>query len=213
MTPIWQFWLDWVVQVATAVGTIAAVVVALFGDWLRTRFAPPKLILKLQNELGIKVDPTILTAPDGSTREAASRWYHVRVENGRRWSSATQVQVFLLRVEEPDAAREYKLMWFGEIPIRWRYQEINPLIRSIGYPADCDLCSVVKGKWLELHPIITPLELTARRREASHLILTLQARGLEGDSNLLRVRIDWDGQWADDTQEMAAHMVVKVASE
>ncbi len=55
--------------------------------------APPKLVLNLENDRGVKA-PVILTAPDGSTREAMSRWYHVRVDNKRRWSPATQVQVF-----------------------------------------------------------------------------------------------------------------------
>lgn len=158
MTTAWQFWLTWITQVAIAVGTIAAVIVALFGGWLRARFAPPKLVLGLENELGVKT-PVNLTAPDGSTREALSRWYHVRVDNKRRWSPATQVQVFLLRIEEPDASGEYQITWLGEIPIRWRDQEIKPLVRTIGYAADCDLCSVVKDKWVELHPLIAPMAL------------------------------------------------------
>jgi hypothetical protein len=156
--------------------------------------------------------PVVLNAPDGTTRETVGRWYHLRVTNERRgWSPATQVQVFLLRVEEPDAAGEYKITWVGEIPMRWRHQEASPLTRTIGYPADCDLCSVVKEKWIELHPLVVPLALNAKRREACNLVVTLQARGLETDSNLVRVKIAWDGQWADDAEEMARHMTIATA--
>jgi hypothetical protein len=210
VSPTWQFWLNWAAQILIAIGTLGAVVVALFGGWLRARIAPPKLIIKLENERGVKA-PSILTAPDGTTRESVSRWYHVRTVNERRWSPATQAQVFLLRLEEPDAAGEYKMTWVGELPLRWRDQEIKPLVRTIGYDADADLCSVVREKWVELHPLIAPIALNARRREPCNLIVSLQARSLEADSNLLRVKIAWDGKWADDAEEMAQHMVVTVA--
>ena len=39
-SPTWQFWLNWVAQVAIAFGTLAAVVVALFGRWLRVGSHP-----------------------------------------------------------------------------------------------------------------------------------------------------------------------------
>ena len=212
MVSTWQFWLSLIAQVAIAVGTIAAVIVALFGGWLRARFAPPKLTLRLETNDGVKI-PVNLTAPDGNTRQTEGRWYHLRVENERRWSPATQVQVFLLRIEEPDAAGEDRLTWIGEMPMRWRHQEIHPRVRTIGYPADCDLCSVIKEKWLELNLLITPSEINAKRRDACRLTLTLQARGMESDSNLLRVQIAWDGKWANDDKEMAQHMVVKVTSD
>lgn len=68
---------------------------------------------------------------------------------------------------------------------------------------------MVKEKWIELHPLINPVALDARRREPCHMTLTLQARGLLTDSNLLRVEIAYDGKWSDDTDEMARHTVVK----
>ena len=212
MTSTYEFWMGWIAQVLIAVGTIAAVFVALFGGWLRGRLAPPKLVLMLINAVGVKT-PVQLAAPDGSTRKALGRWYHLRVSNKRRWSPATQVQVFLLSVEEPDASGEFKVKWIGEIPIRWRDQEIKPLTRTIGHAEDIDLCSVVETKWLELHPLIVPYALDAKRRTACRLFVTLQARSIEADSDLLRVAISWNGKWADDEKEMAQHMVVKLASD
>jgi hypothetical protein len=208
MMPNWQFWLNWVAQVAIAVGTIAVVVVALFGDRLRARFAPPKLILTLENDRGVKT-PVTLTGSDGNTSETVGRWYHLRVINERReWSPAKQVQVFLLRVEEPDAAGEYKNTWVGEIPMRWAHQELSPLFRTVGYPVLCDLCSVVRDSWIELHPLVVPFALNAKRKGGCNLLVTLQARGVEADSNLVRVKIAWDGKWADDADEMTRHMTI-----
>lgn len=210
MTTETQFWLNLAAQVGIAAGTISAVVVALFGGWFRARLAPPKLALQLENPRGVRT-PIILAAPDMAPRESVSRWYHVRVSNARRWSPASQVQVFLLRLEERDASGAYSTKWAGEIPIKWRNAEISPVVRTIGYAAECDLCNVVKDKWMELQPLIAPLSLSARRREPCQLRVMLQARSLETDSDPLAIEIAWDGGWAEDTEDMARHMVVKVA--
>jgi len=148
---------------------------------------------------------------EGTQRNETSRWYHVLVENHRRLiSPATQVQVFLMRLEEPDAAGENKLIWSGTaVPLSWENQPIYPTNRTLGHPINCNLCNVVKDKWIELTPLVQPLGLEVRRRSACHFTVTLQARSVETDSNLLQIEIAWDGKWADDSDEMARHLVVK----
>jgi hypothetical protein len=74
MEPLWQFWTNWVAQVAIGIGTIGAVIVALFGDWLRTYFMPPRLRLVLENPRGVE-SPCIIKLNDGTTRTSESRWY------------------------------------------------------------------------------------------------------------------------------------------
>ncbi len=208
MEPTSHFWPNfW--SAATAVGTIGAVVVALFGNWLRAHLTPPKLTLRLKDERGTKTPVTITAPSDGSQRQTEGRWYHATVENRRRWSPAHGVQVFLLRLEEPDAAGEDQVTWVGSIPLRWRHQEIHPLALLIGPSEECDLCSVIRDKWVELHPLIVPHALNHRRGGKCQLIVILQARSVEADFNLLRVRIAWDGVWSDDADEMAHHMVVR----
>ena len=82
-------------------------------------------------------------------------------------------------------------------------------MQTVGRAEDGDLCSVVEGKWLELQPLFNSFALDAKRDTACKLLVTLQARGVEADSNLLRVKISWDGKWSDDAGEMAHHMVVE----
>lgn len=213
MSPEGHFWISWTVQLAIAVGTLGAVIVALFGGWLRDKLAPPRLRLTLVDPRGVR-SPATLKLPDGTSRETErTRWYHLRVENDRRWAPATDVQVFLLRVEEPNAAGDYRITWTGEVPLRWRHQEFYPLVRKIGYGADCDLCSVVEEKWVELHPLIAPRALKHQWREPFKIILSLEARSLERDSNSLRVHIAWDGRWSDDATVMAHHLTVAVLAD
>jgi hypothetical protein len=204
-----QFWLNWAVNALTAVATVGAVVVALFFDRMRARFFPPLLNLQLINPKGVRTTVR-LTSPDGSQRDEAGRYYHLRASNGRRWSQASHVQVFLVRVEEPGPDGVLNVTWSGDIPIKWRHQEIFPPARDIGPAADCDLCSVVNGKWVQLHPLIQPFNLNTTKREACLFVVTLQARSTEADSPLIRIQIAWDGAWEDGESEMQRHLTLSV---
>ena len=212
MTPCTQFWWNWWVSVAVAFGTITAVCVALFGQAFRSKFFPPRLVLKLAVPEGEKekVQLTWFEQGEQKERQEDSRCYHIRVSNQRRWSPANGVQVFLIRTEEPGPDGELQVKWIGETPMRWRDQELFPLTRTIGPSTDCDLCRVVKGKWLELLPLIAHYTLDVKRREKSLVVLSLQVRANEVDSAILRVQISWDGGWDDGVQEMKHHLMVKV---
>jgi len=207
-----EFWWSWWVNFGVAIATFAAVFVALFGEWVRAHLFSPKLNLTLKSALGEKTKVALEWRDKNGMphqRMEDARYYHVKVSNRVRWPRATQVQVYLLRVEEPGPDGDLKLAWSGEIPIRWRHQEIHPLARTIGPPADCDLCNVVKDKWIELSPLIIPNNLNARKREAVTMVVSLQARANEGESEITRFQISWDGKWEDGDIEMGRHLVVK----
>jgi hypothetical protein len=63
-------------------------------------------------------------------------------------------------------------------------------------------------KWVELHPLILPANLTAQYRQDAHVTVTVQATSSEADSNICRIRISWDGQWQDGEVEMAQHFIL-----
>ena len=219
MTPTCQFWWNWIVQALIALGTIGAVLVALFGSWFRAVLAPPKLSIKMAESTGVCVKSQEFQG--GPKMETDSRWYHVRVENQRRWSPAREVRLLLLRYDEPDSVGQFQTTWTGAIPLRWEHQEIKNLAPTIGPPDNGDLCSVTKlpastghPHRLELHPLIRAISIPAKWESPCRLAVTLQARSLEaGSSNLLRVEIAWDGQWHDDATQMSRHLVVKSTSQ
>ena len=207
-----EFWWNWWVNFGVAVTTLCAVLVALFGDWIRGHLFSPKLELELRSSVGEKTIVSISSKDeDGNLRHRTEdvRYYHVNVINKARWPRANQVQVYLLRIEEPGPDDELNITWSGEVPIRWRHQEIYPLARSIGSTIDCDLCSVVKNKLIQLHPLIVPNNLVVARREPTKMVVSLQARANEGESAIQRFQISWDGKWADGESEMLRHFVVK----
>src|SRR5438067_5434691 len=95
-----QFWWSWWVNVAIGVGTIGAVLAALFGEAVRGWLFKPRLVLAVANALGER-QQVQLTSPSGQPRQEEARFYHLRVSNSRGWPKATEVQVFLARIEEP----------------------------------------------------------------------------------------------------------------
>jgi hypothetical protein len=198
-----MFWWNWWVNVAVAAGTIGAVLVALFGEAFRSKFFPPKLSLELANTNGEATRVQM-----GAGQEEA-RYYHVRVSNSRRWSPANEVQIVLLQVEEAGPNGNLQVVWRGDIPLGWRHQQLFPITRTIGGEAYADLCSIGEGRWLRLHLLLVPFNLQVVRNQPSTLVLTLQARGSEGDSSPLRIRIAWDGGWHQGEVEMRRHMSVE----
>lgn len=206
----WKFWMTWAVSLVAAIGTFAAVAVALFGEWIRARLFTPRLALALDVPRGVAT-PVTITAPSGESRPEQARYYRLRVFNEARWPKATQVRVQLIRLEEPGPDGQLLLKWAGEVPLEWTHQQIVPLERTIGPSATCDLCSVVRGKWLKLHPVIMPANLAdlALRRSAADVTVSLQVTSSEADSTICRFRISWDGQWNDGEAEMAQHLILK----
>ena len=194
-----------------AAGTLGAVLVALFGQAFRSKFFPPILTLELADPHGHRTPVTDIPPPESGqdVRTEQALYFHVRVSNARRWSPATQVRVDLLQVEEPGPDGAFQIVWTGDVPLIWRHQHLYPPARTVGPEALADLCSVVKGKWLELHTQLTPHSLQTKKKDSANLLVTLRARSTECDSNVLAVRISWDGGWHDGVTEMQRHLTVK----
>ena len=96
----------------------------------------------------------------------------------------------------------------------WRHPQLYPAIgRSIGFNtrADADLLFVTEH--CELHlSISTPNNLQVIFKGETHIWLSAVARGIDGESPSLRLRIDWDGKWERGEAEMTRHLKIEVAS-
>ncbi len=211
--PWWHFWLNWGIQFLGVVATFLAVVVALFGDALRAKYFPPVLRLALADESGEKTTRRTVFESYGKQKhiDQDARYFHVVVTNEQRWTPVERVNVVLLGVERREASGVFRMVWSGDVPLVWRHQQA-PAPQTIGPPSHADLFSVVKGDGLILHPVVVPLNLQARSKEAVHLILHLQARSTAVDSNFLAVEVEWDGQWADTRAELSNHLKLTAVS-
>jgi hypothetical protein len=86
MTSNTQFWADWWVQLAVALATFLAVLVALFGQAFRAKFFPPRLSLVLQSAGGEKTKALLSWIENGQAQERLedARYYYLCVSNERR---------------------------------------------------------------------------------------------------------------------------------
>ena len=213
MTADEQFWWNWYIQLATAIATFLAVLVALFLDWIRS-FFPPNLVLISKNERGVWTDPTYMQKSGQPPFATVSRWYHVEVSNTRRWRRATDTQVYLINYEILNAAGEYVPKPPGAIPLKIRNVGFVETGRNLGPPIEWDLCSIIResgcgeGPVLQLQVAVVPTNMIIETRQKFQVALTLQARSVEADSDTLRVEIIWNGQWDDDESRMAQNLIV-----
>ena len=203
---------SWIFDALVALGTFLAVLAALFGDWLKHRIFKPGLRLELSNPRGTQTRIAI-SAPGkdgGGTRTSDSRYYHLRVSNDKRWPQATNVQVFLLQVEEPGPGGTLQVTWTGDIPLVWRHQQIYPLTRTIGAAAECDFFSVT-DKWVSTHLAMAPIEFSylQRREPFTGVVFTVQARSAEVDTPAKRFRVSWDGKWVPGEAEITRHFEIQ----
>ena len=147
-------------------------------------------------------------ATNKATYLTSAIWYHVEVDNKTRWSPITGVHIFLLSIEAPDASGKFKPVWEGYAPLGWRH-EPDPNPKTLGHSAECDLCHILKNPLeVRLSPIIKG-QVPERFTEPFKFVFTVQARGVEGDSDPRRLEISWNGKWSDDRDEMKRHLVVK----
>jgi hypothetical protein len=209
-----EFWWNWPVQLAIAVGTIGAVLAALFGERFR---APPRLVLERRNPRGITRGASV-AAPGQPPHQTVSRWYHVEVRNLRRtYAPARETQLYLVSVEVPNAVGAYVQQWAGAIPLKIRDRGVVLVGNTIGPRIEYDLCSVYREtvvggpRLFQLHPVVPPPNVTVTTDQPYKARLTLQARSIETDLDPFRVEIVWDGQWADDSDQMIAHHLIITA--
>jgi len=202
-------WWHVVIEATVAVGTIGAALVALFGEAFRAKFFPPRLTIQLADVLGEAARVSIPSPGGGAPSVGDARFYHLRVRNTRPWSPARDVRVVVLRVEEPGPDGRLQIRWTGDIPLGWRHGNVLPFLRVVGPDTYADLCSVVRGKWLQLLMLIVPSVLELPKSEATNMVVSVQAQATETTSNILRVRISWDGGFDTGAQEMRRHTTVE----
>jgi|SRR5579863_2277783 len=207
-----EFWWNWWVNVAIAIGTVGAVLYALFSSWIKEHFFPPKLTLELVRKYGEQTQLTYASQLGTYAGEAVALFFHLRVANSRRQSPARNVLVYLFRIEEHFAELGYKEVWTGNVPVRWRHPDIVRGPQIVGPHVDCDLFSLTAGETtfqeldhykdpviqrpaLTIYPVSVPnnLRLYNEIRRKIAIRLWIEVRSNEIDSGPYVVNISWNG--------------------
>jgi len=179
---------------------------------LRSWLYPPVLRLDLLSVAGEAVRIDYKTIQNGQLfeRSVNARYYHLHVRNTRNFPAATDVQVLITRIEIPGPSGDPQLAYVGELPLRWRHQEIYPILRKIDRATDADLFYVTDELLLRFTPLLVPNNFVAEYRGPSRFWITAVAHGTEAASNVIRIEVAWDGQWDPGEAEMQRHLTIRV---
>lgn len=192
----------WVIAIhaVSSLGALLVVILAIWGDWVRSVLAAPGLRVALRNREGL-----MTFDKDG----VPVRYYHLVVSNSRRWAPARNVIAYMTQMDrsEPDG-RWQPAFQTGPVPLPWQFDQHHPGLPLIGYERICDLGFIAKGKPFELARRFQPYSLDPKLGAKQQLRAHVIAVADNGQSEPAVVEIAWDGEWADGATEMGAHLVV-----
>jgi hypothetical protein len=191
------------IEVGGVLGTWIIAAIALWGEWLKSWF--PFLRPDLRIELvGLK-------GPVRQNNGRMTYYYHVRVKNvrSRRFPPAHQVRLLITRVEKPDASGQPTVEFPEPLQLTWVRQETLPLALDIGPEADAALLFVGDDGAFSFTPLVFPNHFPAERQGRADFWVTLEARSIEVDSEPVRLKIAWDGQWNPGEREIARSVTTR----
>ena len=150
---------------------------------------------------------TVSTEPGKSI---PSRYYHLRVSNKNRWSQATNVRIVITGLTRPAAdGRLVGQPLSGPLQLMWRFTNFHLLYSIVGPDDICDLGHLIRGGKFKLTPFVFPSNFTGTLEPNQRMRVEVKAVADNAESKPLCIDISWNGNWSDDTLDMAKHLVVK----
>lgn len=226
MDEIAKFWWGWWVQFGIAFGTIAAVIMAMFGDRIRAAIFKPSLTLSLSNAEGEASTNTVSSHKiDKETGEVEVHesdprnvWYFFGIAaKGTRSPILNDVVVSCIKVELTNLAGHTNTEWQGEVPVGWREQRrtylavgtkilaIPYVYHRVGIPREFKIIEAMHGKWVEIAAPSIPRGSEDKFRWRTgpvNITVHLRAKSLETASNVLKVKITWTGKWPNHVNDL-----------
>ena len=185
------------IDAATAIGTVAVAVMAIWGERVRARLAPPKLELRLHTFRGTLALMTIpgVNMPGGGK---PARYYHLKVVNIRPWLSVQNCRVILTAIRRRGADDTYAELEFPvPFPFVWSGEEPGPELLTVTTERVLDFGRLIEGTErfeprLRAGPNI--FDGYVRRGEAIRYELALDASNLSS-SRRQEFEVAWDGEY------------------
>jgi hypothetical protein len=197
----------WLVALGVAAQIIISVA-AIWGERIRAILLRPRLRLMLSSPHGtLETDQSSLVPV---------RCYRLRVTNQAAHPEAREVEVLLTELAQrgPDGKPQPPVPDLPlPLPLRWRHQELYlTRVRTIGRAtvAEADLITAFADRLQLMLLMPAPFNFPDMMKGEQHFWVTVIARGLNGESRPLRLKIDWDGQWDRGDAEMAQHLIITV---
>jgi len=188
------------IGIGSVAATFSAVVVAIWGERIRQRWASPKLRISLD-------EPSLTTTNDGR-----KGWYYrLCVKNERQSSPAVNVRVLLTRVwkKGPDGSWQEQ-RFSGPTQVTWQWPELMPLYATVGPEERATFGFLLQdSQGFELRPYSRPNNLQGIVVKGEQTRFEFKAVSDAVESKAIVVEVVWDGIWVDSPAEMRKHLIVK----
>jgi hypothetical protein len=205
--------IDWIsifIQALIAIGTISVAVLAIWGDWIRSKLVPPKL--KIQPHNNLRGCLTTFSSPDPKLNGTRVIYYHLKVVNSRAWSPAKNCRILLRSVFVRAANQEFVPLTMS-IPGQFVWAPAGWTPPSITLSEDhiFDFGRIADGaEYFEpiLYIYTNDFEGRVKQGQAIRYALEIVADGfLQPKCQVFEVA--WDGIWTDNLEEMARHLTIR----
>jgi len=201
-----------VLSYLSTIGTLILAILAIWGDWVRSKLAAPILIISAHNLQG-QVIPTNLYDSKGNYTKTIRRiYYHLKVVNLRKWTAVKKCSVQLISLKRKAINGEFvELQLIVPHQFTW-----TPAEYSLPYQDFIGERIFDFGHIDEDSPDFCP----------SLLIFNNSFNGFVSKGEVLRYELKviadnyfstksyiwevaWDGLWTDNTQTMSQHLIIK----
>lgn len=200
-----------IIDAATAIGSLAVAVLAIWGERVRSWLAPAKLLLEPHNFRG---NSNILTS-DGKV-VARVMYYHVKVVNKRPWLPVRNCRVLLKGISRrgPDNL-------FHPFPIVvpsqfvWAPASFAPILATVTNESIIDLGFIIEGEDAfkpALYSTPNNFDGYVKAGDAVRYELAIEADNFSSISYHV-FEVAWDGQWESEPEKMEKHLRIREIQE
>jgi len=197
---------DWslLIQGLGVVGTIFVSILAIWGEWFRSKCAAPKLSLH----------PHLLLKGTVTRFSNGPRviYYHLKVVNARTWATATNCRVLLRAIYRRGPDQQFHQLPMA-VPLQfvWAPAELTPPVVRISAEQILDFGCIAENEDAfqpVLYSYTNNFDGYVHKNEAIRYSLEIIADRYMA-KQYYTVEVAWNGVWADNLDEMARNLMIR----
>ena len=194
--------MDTIINAFAAIGTVTVAVVAIWGDWIRSKLAPPKLTIEPHNLRG-----NLTTFSNGKK----VFFYHLKIRNKRSWSTSKNCRVLLKQILKRGPDNKFYLTPMV-VPLQfvWSPAELTPPIVTINNEQILDLgCIEEDAEFFRpvLYSYSNNFKGFVGKNEAVRYCLEIVSDNFFS-KELEIFEVAWNGKWSDNPEEMVENLKI-----
>ncbi len=190
------------IEALIAFGTLSVAILAIWGDWIRSKLAPPKLVVESHNLRGVVTS---------YTNGARVIYYYLKLRNLRPWISAKNCRVLLHSVSRRGPNQRLSP---APLPVPaqfvWAPAELFPLLINITNEQIIDFGRVAENS-NQFEPVLYSYANNfpgyVGPNEAARYLLEIVADGYHSVSPQV-FEVGWNGTWSDNLDQMSRNLTI-----